>query len=77
MQFLSKIKENEYTKKIIVAFICSMIFSVLFTSLYSVQSIKSINIVALFYRNVVLFPITLFISFHFVVPVKKNVYMDI
>lgn len=71
MQFLSKIKENEYTKKIIVAFICSMIFSVLFTSLYSVQSIKSINIVALFYRNVVLFPITLFISFHFLFPVKK------
>ncbi|WP_415980673.1 hypothetical protein [Faecalicoccus pleomorphus] len=71
MLFLSKIKENEYTKKIIIAFICSMIFSVLFTSLYSVQSIKSLNIVALFYRNVVLFPITLFISFHFVFPVKK------
>lgn len=65
------IQSNEYTHKLIIAFVCSFCFSITFSLLFSIDAIKSISFIQLFYRNLILFPCFLFISFHFVFPIKK------
>lgn len=64
-------KKNKYLKKIFITVILSVILGLLFSTYYTYHTYKCINVVIFFYRFVIFYPVFLFITLHFVVPIKQ------